>query len=256
VTASWSAHLSMLFTEVPPLNRPAAARAAGFGAVETWWPEPDTDDWAEAVQRAGVRVALLNADGGDVSAGERGFLNVPALRDRELQRIDAALALAARVGCRRINVLAGRLTHDLSETRQRDAAAAVLREAAPRAASHGAVLVVEPLNSIDVPGYLLPTAADARSFIDSISSDSVRLLYDAYHAASSGADPIAEAPKLIDVIGHVQYADHPGRGAPGTGTLDLPRFADALLNAGYEGDIGLEFDPRGDTAAALASVPR
>lgn len=253
---SWSAHVSMLFTELPPLERPEAARAAGFCAVETWWPGDLADAWADAVQRADLRVSLLNSDGGDLAAGERGFLNVAELRDRELHRINEALALAARVGCRRVNVLAGRLVDGRPENRQRDAAADVLREAAVRAEAQGVVLVVEPLNHLDVPGYLLPTAAEARRFVESIESGSVRLLYDAYHAARAGSDPIAEGPQLVDVIGHVQYADHPGRGAPGTGTVDLHRFADALLDAGYEGDIGLEFDPGGDTAAALASVPR
>ncbi len=256
MTISWSAHLSMLFTELPPLERPAAARDAGFPAVETWWPGSDADAWAAAVRGAGLRVALLNSNGGDLAAGDRGFLNRAELHDRELDRIGEAVALAAGLGCPYVNVLAGRLTGGEPENRQRDAAAGVLREAAPRAAAQGVVLVVEALNALDVPEYLLPTAGDARRFLESIGSDSVRLLYDAYHAACSGSDPIVEAPELVDVIGHVQYADHPGRGAPGTGTIDLGRFADALRDAGYEGDIGLEFDPRGNTNAALASLPR
>jgi hydroxypyruvate isomerase len=246
----------MLFTELPQIERPAAARAAGFSAVETWWPGSDAEAWADAVREAGVRVALLNSDGGDLAAGDRGFLNRVEERESELRRIDEAVSLAVQVGCTRVNVLAGRLTDTEPENRQRDAAADVLREAAARAAAQGVVLVVEALNALDVPGYLVPTAAVARQFIESVGSDSVMLLYDAYHAARSGSDPVAEAPRFVDVIGHVQYADHPGRGAPGTGTVDLRTFADALREAGYEGDIGLEFDPHGDTGRALASVPR
>ena len=253
---SWSVHLSMLFTELPPVARPAAARAAGFSAVETWWPGPEAAAWADAVQQADVRVALLNSDGGDIAAGDRGFLNRVEEREQELRRIDEAVSLAAQVGCTRVNVLAGRYTDTAPENRQRDAAADILREAAPGAEAQGVVLVVEALNAVDVPGYLLPTAAAARRFIESVGSDSVLLLYDAYHAARSGSDPVAEAPEFVDVIGHVQYADHPGRGAPGTGTVDLHRFADALRDAGYEGGIGLEFNANGDTTKALASVPR
>lgn len=246
----------MLFTELPLLARPAAARAAGFDAVETWWPGDAADAWAQAVREAGVRVSLLNADGGDLAAGERGFLNVTARGDEELGRIEAAIALAAHVGCAHVNVLAGRLVAAERKSRQRDAAADVLRAATTKAAAHDVVLLVEPINALDVPGYLLPTADDARRFIETVDSDVVRLLYDAYHAARSGADPIEEAPRFVEVIGHVQYADHPGRAAPGTGDVDLLRFADALAAAGYRGDIGLEFDPRGDTTAALVSVPR
>jgi hydroxypyruvate isomerase len=256
MTGGWSVHLSMLFTELPLVERPAAARAAGFSAVETWWPGAEAEAWAEAVREAGVRVALLNSHGGDIGAGDRGFLNRVEERERELGRIDEAVSLAARVGCTRVNVLAGRFTDTEPESRQRDAAVYLLREAGPRAAAQGVVLVVEALNALDVPGYLVPTAAAARRFLEAVGSDSVQLLYDAYHAARSGSDPIAEAPRFVDVIGHVQYADHPGRGAPGTGTVDLRTFADALREAGYEGDIGLEFDPHGDTSKALASVPR
>jgi hydroxypyruvate isomerase len=251
----WSAHVSMLFTELPPLDRPAAARAAGFSSVETWWPG-DADAWADAVARAGVEVALVNADAGDIGAGERGFLNVPALRDRELRRIDAATRLAGRVGAPRVNVLVGRLVADVPRTRQIAEVASVLREAGALAAAAGVTIVVEPLNAVDVPGYLLPTAADARALISAVGSPNIRLLYDAYHAARAGADPVTEGPALIELIDHVQYADCPGRGAPGTGTIDLARLLDGLLEAGYTGRIGLEYDPRGDTLASLPAELR
>jgi hydroxypyruvate isomerase len=246
----------MLFTELPVLDRPAAARAAGFSTVESWWPGEAADAWADAVSRAGVAVALLNADGGDLAAGDRGFPNSAALRERELARIDEALHLAVRVGARNVNVLAGRLLPDVPEARQRAEVVSVLREAAERAEVAGVAILVEPINALDVPGYLLPTAADAREVIEDVGSPSVRLLYDAYHAARSGADPVSEAPEYVDVIAHVQYADCPGRGAPGTGEVDLARLLEALRQAGYEGPIGLEYDPRGDTAASLSELPR
>jgi hydroxypyruvate isomerase len=252
IAERWSAHLSMLFTELPALGRPAAARAAGFSVVETWWPGELADGWAAAVADARVAVALVNADAGAIPAGERGFLNVPSLRERELERINAALTLAERVGCPRVNVLVGRLTPGLSEVKQRAAVVDALREAATSAAAHGRTIVVEPINTRDVPGYLVPTAAEARRLIEAVGSGHVRLLYDAYHAARSGADPVREAPRFIDIVDHVQYADCPGRGAPGTGGIDIHRFVDALLEAGYAGSIGLEYDARGDTAGSLA----
>ena len=252
----WSAHLSMLFTELPILDRPAAARAAGFSTVESWWPGEAADAWADAVSRAGVSVALLNADGGDLAAGDRGFLNVAARRERELARIEEALRVAVRVGARNVNVLAGRLLPDVAEARQRAEVVSVLREAAERADAAGVAILLEPINALDVPGYVLPTAADAREVIEDVGSPFLRLLYDAYHAARSGADPVSEAPEYVDVIAHVQYADCPGRGAPGTGEVDLARLLEALRQAGYGGPVGLEYDPRGDSVASFSELPR
>jgi hydroxypyruvate isomerase len=246
----WSAHLSMLFPEVATVDRPRAAREAGFRRVESWWPA-DPGRWSDAVADAGVDVALLNANGGELPAGDRGFLNVAALRDRELSRVREAIRLAARVGSPRVNVLVGRSVPDVPEVRQRAEIESALREAAHEASAAGVTLVVEALNPIEVPGYLLPCAADAYALVDAVGSPSVRLLYDAYHAARGGADPVREAVALVDVIDHVQYADCPGRGAPGTGRTDLGRLVRALTDAGYAGAIGLEYDPRGATPASL-----
>ncbi len=251
----WSAHLSMLFAELPLLARPRAAYAAGFSLVESWWPGEMVDAWVDEVLDVGVSAVLVNADGGDLAAGERGFLNVPKLRERELQRIANAVAVAVRVGAPRVNVLVGRLTRDARESRQRADIVSVLGEAVECAAAAAVTLVVEPINRLDVPGYLVPTALDALALIEAVGSPRVRLLYDAYHAARSGSDPIREAPTLMDVIDHVQYADCPGRGAPGSGLIDLRKFRDVLWEAGYTGAIGLEYDPRGETVT-LGSLPQ
>lgn len=253
---TWSAHLSMLFAELPVLERPAAAAAAGFSTVETRWPGEAADAWVHAVRAAGVSVALLNADGGDIAAGDRGFLNVAALRERELARIGEALRLAADVGAPRVNVLAGRLLQDLPESRQSAELVGALREAAELAEAAAVTIVLEPINVLDVPGYLIPTATDARAVLEHVGSPRVRLLYDVYHAARGGADPITEAPLYVDVIDHVQYADCPGRGAPGTGEIDLERLLEALTHAGYAGFVGLEYDPRGDTLGSLSWLQR
>lgn len=254
---TWSAHLSMLFAELPALERPAAAAAVGFSTVETWWlGEVALDAWAHAVSAAGLSVALLNADGGDILAGDRGFLNVAALRERELARIGEALRLAAAVGAPRVNVLAGRLLSEIPESRQRVELVGALREAAELAEAAAVTIVLEPINVLDVPGYLLPSAADARAVIEDVGSPRVRLLYDVYHVARGGVDPVSEAPLYVDIIDHVQYADCPGRGAPGTGTIDLGRLLEGLTHAGYAGLIGLEYDPRGDTIGSLSWLPR
>jgi hydroxypyruvate isomerase len=251
-TVTWSAHLSMLFTERPVLERPRAAREAGFSTVETWWPGELARSWANRIKAEGLEVALLNADCGDIHAGERGFLNIPSRRDEELRKIDDAVRLAGQVASPRVNVLAGRSLTAFPKRKQLAEVRRALTVAAERASAADIVLVLEPINRIDIPDYLVPDATAARRLIEAVGSPSVRLLYDAYHAAQSGIDPIREAPTLIDIIDHVQYADWPGRGAPGTGEVDLHRFVDALLEAGYRGAIGLEYDPRGNTLSSLA----
>jgi hydroxypyruvate isomerase len=248
----WSAHLSMLFTEAQPLDRPAAARAAGFGCVESWWPPAgDLAAWAAAVRAHDLEVACLNADGGDIAAGERGFCNLPERDADTLAAVGAALALAVEVGAPAINVLAGRRVPERPPAAQLSHAAEILRECGRLAAESGRIVVVEPINSIDVPGYLVPTPDDVAALLEAAGHDAVRMLYDAYHAAREGGDPVREVGRYVDVIGHVQYADHPGRGAPGTGEIDVFAFAEALDAAGYSGAIGLEFRPDGPTSPSL-----
>jgi hydroxypyruvate isomerase len=251
-TLTWSAHLSMLFTELPVLDRPRAAREAGFSAVETWWPGKLARSWANRIEAEDLEVALLNMHCGDISAGERGFLNIPARGDEELRKIDDAITLARGLGSPRVNILVGRSLPGVPQRKQLDDVRRVLAAAAEKASAAGVVLVVEPINCIDIPGYLVPDATAARRLIEAVGSQSVRLLYDAYHSAQSGIDPVREAPAFVDIIDHVQFADWPGRGAPGTGEIDLGRFLDALLEAGYQGAIGLEYDPRGNTVSSLA----
>lgn len=242
----------MLFRELPYLERPRAAADAGFTMVETWWP-PDgiSSRWADEIARQRLGVAALNADGGDLDAGERGFLNVPERREEQLRVFSEAVELAQRCGAPRINVLVGRETPGTKRSDQLATATASLVDCAAIAEQAGLTILVEPINETDVPGYLVPTPAEAVCLIESVGSDSVRLLYDAYHAARAGRNPCEEIASLIPLIDHVQYADCPGRGAPGTGELDLRTFVEALENAGYAGAIGLEFDPDGPTDDAL-----
>lgn len=238
----------MLFSELPLVERPAAARRAGFELVESWWPDPaDAGDFERELRRNGLAVACLNCFGGDLQAGERGFLNLPERYERTLADFTDALAYGARVGAPLINVLVGRAVADVPFGRQRAVAVSTLRDIAAEAAAAGSTVLVEPLNAVDVPGCLVPTPAAAVSLIEEVGSGAVALLYDAYHAAAAGFDPATQAVELLDCIRHVQYADYPGRGAPGTGSLRLDEFAAALDGAGYRGAIGLEFAPHGPT---------
>jgi hydroxypyruvate isomerase len=254
---TWSAHLSTLFTEHSFPERPAAARAAGFTTGECWWPPADLiEPWVASVQSSGLRIALLNADAGDLDRGDRGFLNIPARREDNVRRFSDAVRLALRVGASRINVLVGRAITGVSRAAQIQAVRSGLVDFGDLAARSGLVAVVEHLNDADVPGYLLPRPRDVAALIESVGLPEVRMLYDAYHAARTGADPASEIGAFRDLIGHVQFADCPGRGAPGTGRTRFWPFIDALARAGYRGAVGLEYVPNGPTVASLGFLRR
>jgi hydroxypyruvate isomerase len=248
----FSAHLSMLFTERAALDRPGAARAAGFTLVESWWPPADDlDAWADAVIGARVGVSCLNAEGGDIAAGERGFCNLPERDSDTFAAVDATLALADRVGCPNVNALPGLVVSDRSVGAQIEHAVEVYRELGQRAASRDRTIVVEPINAVDVPAYLLPTPREVAVFLEHVDHPNVRMLFDAYHCARAGGDPVRDVATYAALIGHVQYADCPGRGAPGTGAVPFEPFIDALVSTGYTGAIGMEYAPGGDTLASL-----
>ena len=249
----WSAHVSMLFTEYAPLERPAAARAAGFDLVESWWPPAgDLDAWVDAVHEAGVGVSCLNADGGDIAAGERGVCNLPERDDDTLGAAVAAIALAERVDCPYVNVLPGRFVPNRPRTEQLSHAAGLYRRLGALAAAADRTIVIEPINELDVSGYLTPTPAATAAFLEEIDDPNVRMLFDAYHCARGGGDPFEDVQTHAGLIAHVQYADSPGRGAPGTGDVPIAHFVAALAAAGYRGAVGLEYTPGGPTEPTLA----
>jgi hydroxypyruvate isomerase len=252
---TWSAHISMLFAEHPYAERPARAHAEGFTHGESWWPgrAEDREALAGEAARPGLRVALVNTDGGDMAAGERGFLCHPALEDHARRAFLDGLALAERVGARSLHALVGCRPPDVPGRVAWDQAAGMLRELVPEATLRGVAVVVEALNPHDAPGYLTGTPED----VERLAADAgggIGLLLDAYHVLCIGRDPAEEAARRAGVIGHVHVADAPGRGAPGTGELDLPAFLAALDDAGYDGPIGLEYDARGDTVGTLGVV--
>ena len=250
-----SAHLGTLFPDVTALGRPAAARSAGFAAVETWWPPADDRDaWVSAVAAASVRAVLVNADGGDLAAGERGFCTVAERRDEVVASVREAMELARACGGATVNLLAGHLDPAVPEAAQRGAALEAVRAAADEAVRLDGRIVIEHLNAHDVANPLLPTPAAAAAFVRDADHEGVRLLFDAYHAHRAGLDPIEAVGEVADVLGHVQYSDSPGRGAPGTGEIDLGRLVERLDGLGYDGHVGLEFSPAGSTLGWLPKL--
>lgn len=252
---TWSAHLSTLFADVPPAERPAAAAAQGFRWVETWWPpQPTVEAFVETVTMAGLRAACVNADGGDLAAGERGFCNDPARAEEVVRSVEAAVLAGRSMGGGAVNLLVGRDDGVRSLAGQRAIAREAVRAAGHAAERLGGRIVIEHLNPVDVERPLLPTPGDAVAFVESVAHPAVRVLFDAYHADRAGLDAVEELERVEGLLGHVQYADSPGRGAPGTGRVDLAAFVGALDAMGYEGRIGLEYVPGGPTPATLDAV--
>jgi hydroxypyruvate isomerase len=252
VRLCWSAHVSWLFGEVDYLERVGAARRVGFTTIETAWPGADTRLGAE-LTRHGVGLALLNCPEGDLAAGERGFVCDPARREEAERAFLAAAELAGALGASRLNLLVGRARADVGLAAQRRAVVETLRAFAPEAAARGLRLLVEPLNEIENPGYLAPTPRAAAELIEQAGAhDALGLLLDVYHVARVGGDPCRAIADHGELIAHVQLADWPGRGQPGTGVLDLEGILECLDAAGYAGAVGLEYVPQGTTESSLA----
>jgi len=257
----WSAHISWLFTELPYLERVAAARAAGFETIESAWPEDERDrtglSAAVAAQRRGdpgFAVALLNCPAGDTAGGERGFVNDEARREQAAAGFAEAVELAVAIGAPNLNLLVGRALPGVPESRQRDAVVAALRSFAPGAAERGLRILLEPINEIENPGFLAPTPDAAVELIEAAGpehAEQLGLLLDVYHVARAGDDPARAIERHRKWIGHVQVSDHPGRGAPGTGSLPIWDLLDRLRASGYDGVVGLEYTAPAPTERSL-----
>jgi len=250
----FSANLSFLFPELPFLDRFAAARAAGFHGVEYMFPYAfATADIAARLHDNGLQQVLFNLPAGDWDAGERGIASHPG-RDEEFREgVGRALEIAARLGCRRLNCLAGLRLPAISEAEQLAVLVANLRFAAAACARAGVQLLVEPINSrLDMPGFWLDTPAKAVACLDAAGHENLFLQFDVYHVQVMTGDLANQLTRLLPRIAHLQVADLPGRHQPGTGEINYPFLFRHLEALGYAGWIGCEYRPLGSTAESLA----
>ncbi|WP_392673526.1 TIM barrel protein [Streptomyces sp. LN785] len=255
-------NLSILFTELPLLERPAAAAAAGFTAVELWWPWPenptppqaDLDALKKALDDAGTQLVGLNFYAGRLPGPDRGALSVPgAESERFRANVEVATAFAASVGCGALNALYGNRVEGVDPAAQDELALENLTLAARAADRIGAVLLIETLNGPESPDYPLLSAPAGIEVVDRVNAatglGNAKFLLDLYHLSMNGEDLGRVITDHADRTGHVQIADNPGRGAPGTGSLPLEQLLGALTKAGYDGWVGLEYKP-GDRPSA------
>lgn len=259
------ANCSMLFTEVPLLERPAAAKAAGFDVIEFWWPWPDqpvpadrdVDAFVAAVEDGGVRLAGLNFFAGDLAGPDCGVLSIPSRVQQFRDNVDVAVGIGERLGTGVFNALYGNRVDDATPEQQDELGTESLVVAAKAADAIGATVLVEAVSG--PKPYPLRTAADAVSAVGrarAAGADNVAFLLDIFHLANNGDDVDAAIRDHIRTIGHVQVADFPGRGEPGTGELDIDRHLGDLQSAGYGGYVGLEYKPTTTTEDSLAWLPR
>jgi hydroxypyruvate isomerase len=249
-------NVSILFTEVPLLERFGRARDAGFDTVELWWPRgEDPSEVRAAIQDADLDVAVLNFDAGDMPAGDRGLISDPERQEEFRANVPVALALAEAVGCTRLNALAGHERPDLDRREQLALARDNVRFAADAAAAQDAEVLIEAVNTIENGPYLLPRTLAAADFVGYVARDNVRLQYDAYHMQRMEGDLTATIERRIGQIAHVQIADSPGRGQPGTGEINFDFLLGRLDELGYDGYVGLEYKAE-DAEASFDWLPR
>jgi hydroxypyruvate isomerase len=251
------ANVSILFKEVPLLERFGRAREAGFSAVEFWWPSgEDLDEVEGAIKGAGLEVALFNCDAGDMPAGDRGLLSDPERQGRFRENVPVALDLAERLGCRKLNALVGHRLEGMSPEEQFGLARENVGWAADQAAERGVEIMVEAVNTFENGPYLLYRTADAAEFVGSVGRPNVKVQYDVYHMQRMEGNLVANLREYIGEIGHVQVADSPGRGEPGTGEIHYPYVLAELEKLGYDGYVGLEYNPSaGSTGESLGWLP-
>jgi len=244
-----SVNCSIMLADLPLLERPAAAAAAGFDAVEFWWPfdspvpgDREVDAFLRSISDAGVRLTGLNFYAGNMAAGERGVLSSPSRSAEFRSSLETAAGIARLTGCKGFNALYGLPADGVSSSVQAGFAVENLAAAADAVAGLGGTVLLEPLSGL--PAYPLRTAADCIGVVGRVREagrGNIALLADFYHLAVNGENiPALIAAHGAD-FGHIQLADAPGRGAPGTGNLPLVEWTEAAVTAGYKGLIGLEY---------------
>ena len=244
----FSANLSFLFKDVPFPERFRRAADSGFRGVEFFWPGvEELDAVAREVQETGLEVALFNFDAGDMAAGDRGLAGDPDRAAEFRANVPVALELAARIGCPRLNALVGVHRPGLELEAQLEVARENVAWAAEQARAQGATIMIEPINRYDNGDVLLETSSDAIAFIDSVGADNVQLQYDVYHMQRVEGNLAETISSLLPRIGHVQIADPPSRGEPGTGEVNFGFVLGLLDRSGYGGWVGLEYNPSTST---------
>lgn len=248
----FAANLTMMYNEVPFLERFAAAAADGFDAVEYLFPYDHTpDDIARRLQDHGLKQALFNLPPGNWAAGERGMSCLPDRREQFRQTIDTALVYARATGVKNLHIMAGLEPPDCDPKLLHRTYVDNLMLACDRLGEHGITVMIEPINRRDMPGYHLNRQDHAHSVRTEVGRDNLKVQMDLYHCQIVEGDLAMRIKTHFDGIGHLQIAGVPDRHEPDEGEVSYPYLFDLLETLGYAGYIGCEYRPRAGTSAGL-----
>jgi len=248
----FAANLTMLFNEVPFLDRFERAAAAGFEAVEFLFPYAfAAADIKSRLDANGLKLVLHNLPAGNWDAGERGIACLPDRVDEFREGVARAIQYATALGVGQLNCLAGKVPMGASDATLRQTFVANLRYAAAEFKKAGLKLLIEPINTYDIPGFYLNRTAQAVSILDEVGADNAFVQYDIYHAQRMEGELAATAQKHLNRIAHIQLADNPGRNEPGSGEINYAFLFAHLDRIGYKGWIGCEYKPATTTEAGL-----
>ncbi|MCC8391284.1 hydroxypyruvate isomerase [Paraburkholderia sp. MMS20-SJTR3] len=248
----FAANLTMLFNEVPFLDRFAAAANAGFNAVEFMFPYPyAAADINEQLQRHRLKLVLHNLPAGNWEAGERGIACLPERVGEFQEGVGRAIEYASALKVPQVNCLVGIAGASVDADKARATIVDNLRFAAGELKKVGIKLLVEPCNAYDLPGFALNRSRDGLDVIRAVGSDNLFLQYDIYHMQRMEGELAATIEKNLAQIAHIQLADNPGRHEPGTGEINYPYLFALLDSLGYDGYVGCEYKPRASTEAGL-----
>lgn len=248
----FAANLTMLFTEHPFLDRFERAAKAGFSAVEFLFPYPyDAAELKARLDGHGLKLVLHNLPAGNWDAGERGIACHPERVDEFRRGVSQAIEYATTLGVPQLNVLAGKAPAGVDAATLRTTFVANLRFAAAELKAAGLKLLIEPINTYDIPGFYLSRTQHALDVLDEVGADNAFIQYDIYHAQRMEGELAATIQKHLARIGHIQLADNPGRNEPGTGEIHYPFLFAHLDRLGYTGWVGCEYKPATTTEAGL-----
>jgi len=252
-----AANLSMMFQEVPFLDRFQAAAAAGFRGVEFLFPyDHPVAEVRARLRDAGLTQALFNLPPGDWAAGERGLAAQPGREAEFAEALDRAIEYAEALECGQLHAMAGMVPARADVAQYERTYVANLRSAAERTRRAGIRLLIEPLNARDMPGYFLNTVEQARDIIAKVGDDNVFLQFDLYHCQITEGDLSERARALWKIISHFQIAGVPGRHEPDVGEINYPYLFDLIDGLGYQGWIGCEYRPKSGTLEGLGWARR
>jgi len=251
--AKLAANLTTMFQDRPFLERIDAAAAAGFKAVECVAPYvASAEEIADRLARHDLSFALFNMPPGDWAGGDRGIAANPDRQEEFVEGIAATLRYAQATATPVVHLMAGKIPADADRTRWTGVLMDNIRRASDALAPHCITIVLEPINTrVDIPGYFYDGTAAVLEVMDAAGRDNVKLLYDIYHMQIMEGDVARTIERLLPRIGHIQLADNPGRHEPGTGEINYPWLLSRIDALGYDGWIGCEYVPAGETVAGL-----